>query len=194
MTNNEKKAEQFIRSINAQADKQYNSIKRETDEYVASELRKARIAAKAAAKNAAKLETSKLSEQSNTDSYKSRTQLIMHIIEKRNSITDEVFSKAENRIREFADSEDYLPFLKKSVQSIVSAIGEDTVIFIRPDDEKYKPELIGLCKDVQTDPDILLGGCRGVSSSAGMRADDTLDSRLSEQRQLFYEQSGLSIV
>ena len=49
-----------------------SQIKKEIDAYVSSELRKAREAAKKNAKNAAKLEISKLSEQSNTDSYKTR--------------------------------------------------------------------------------------------------------------------------
>lgn len=194
MTNNSKKAEQFIKAINAQADLKCSQIKKEIDAYVFSELRKAREAAKKNAKNAAKLEISKLSEQSNTDSYKTRSQLIMQIIEKRNAITDTVFSKARERIKEFTDGEDYLPFLKKSIQSITDAIGGDTVILIRPQDEKYIGELKGMCKEIKTDGSIILGGCKGINDKNSMRADDTLDSRLEAQRELFYEKSGLSII
>ena len=194
MTNNSKKAEQFIKAINAQADLKCSQIKKEIDAYVSSELRKAREAAKKNAKNAAKLEISKLSEQSNTDSYKTRSQLIMQIIEKRNAITDTVFSKARERIKEFTDGEDYLPFLKKSIQSITDAIGGDTVILIRPQDEKYIGELKGMCNDIKADGSIILGGCKGINDKNSMRADDTLDSRLEAQRELFYEKSGLSII
>ena len=194
MTNNSKKAEQFIKAINAQADLKCSQIKKEIDAYVSSELRKAREAAKKNAKNAAKLEIIKLSEQSNTDSYKTRSQLIMQIIEKRNAITDTVFSKARERIKEFTDGEDYLPFLKKSIQSITDAIGGDTVILIRPQDEKFIGELKGMCKEIKTDGSIILGGCKGINDKNSMRADDTLDSRLEAQRELFYEKSGLSII
>lgn len=194
MTDNERKAEQFIKSINAQADKEYNRIKKETDDYISSELKKARESAKQNAKIAAKLEMSKLSEQSNTDSYKTRTQLILQTVEKRKGITDAVFSKVKDRIGDFVKSDDYFPFLKKSISSITGAIGEDAVVFIRPDDEKYKDELEKLCKSVQTDDSILLGGCKGVNTRTAMRADDTLDARLEEQKEFFYEKSGLSIV
>ena len=118
----------------------------------------------------------------------------MQIIEKRNAITDTVFSKARERIKEFTDGEDYLPFLKKSIQSITDAIGEDTVILIRPQDEKYIGELKGMCKEIKTDGSIILGGCKGINDKNSMRADDTLDSRLEAQRELFYEKSGLSII
>ncbi len=194
MTDNEKKAEQFIKSINAQADKKYNQIKKEIDDYVSSELRKARIQARQNAKAAAKLEMSKRSEQSNTDSYKTRAQLIMQIVEKRNSITDEVFAKAKKQIEDFAAGEKYLPFLEKSVRSIKEAIGENAVIYIRPEDEKYTDSLKKICAGVKTDESILIGGCKGINEETSMKADDTLDSRLAAQRELFYEESGLSIV
>ena len=194
MTDNEKKAEQFIKSINAQADKKYNQIKKEIDDYVSSELRKARIQARQNAKAAAKLEMSKRSEQSNTDSYKTRAQLIMQIVEKRNSITDEVFAKAKKQIEDFAAGENYLPFLEKSVRSIKEAIGENAVIYIRPEDEKYTDSLKKICAGVKTDESILIGGCKGINEETSMKADDTLDSRLAAQRELFYEESGLSIV
>ncbi|MBQ7596780.1 MAG: hypothetical protein IJU45_08970 [Clostridia bacterium] len=194
MTNNEKKAEQFIKSINAQADKKYNQIKKEIDDYVSSELRKARVQARQNAKTAAKLEMSKRSEQSNTDSYKTRSQLIMQIVEKRSGITDEVFSKAQKKIEEFVESDGYLPFLLKSVESIKEAVGENAVIRIRPEDEKYSDEIKKHCAGVETDDTIKIGGCKGINTETSMKADDTLDSRLAAQRELFYEQSGLSIV
>ena len=194
MINNEKKAEQFMKSINAQAEKKYNKIIKETDDYVNHELKKARSAAKANAKNAAKTEIGKISEQTNTDSYKTRTQLVWQIISKRNEITESVFDKAQKKIEEFTESDAYLPFLQKSIGNIKNAIGNETVIYVRPADEKYIGELKEICQDVKTDDSIVLGGCKGVNESASLRADDTLDQRLSEQRQLFYEQSGLSVV
>ena len=51
-----------------------------------------------------------------------------------------------------------------------------------------------MCKEIKTDGSIILGGCKGINDKNSMRADDTLDSRLEAQRELFYEKSGLSII
>ena len=146
MQSNDKKAARFISVINAEAEQQSKKIKQETDRYIDSELKKTRAAARAKAKVTAKAELSKLDEQSNTDSYKLRTQQMTQIISKRNEITNGIFEKAEKRIADFTKSDGYLPFLKE-----------------------------------------------GVSKSTSMRADDTLDARLAEQKVRFYTKSGLSI-
>lgn len=190
----EKKASQFIGAINKEADARYDRIRKETDEFVKSELEKARAAAKEIAKSAAKAEVSKLSEQSNTDTYKSRTQLIMQIVSKRREMTDKVFGKAQKEISEFTQKAEYEEFLKKSAVSIKEAIGEDAVIMIRPEDEKYASSLLGVCSEVELDKTIKLGGCKGVSRKNSMRADDTLDSRFEKQKQEFYSYSGLSVI
>lgn len=193
MQSNDKKAARFISVINAEAEQQSKKIKQETDRYIDSELKKTRAAARAKAKVTAKAELSKLDEQSNTDSYKLRTQQMTQIISKRNEITNGIFEKAEKRIADFTKSDSYLPFLKESVKRIIGAIGEDTVIYIRPSDASFSQELCALCAGVEYDDSIILGGCKGVSKSTSMRADDTLDTRLAEQKVRFYTESGLSI-
>ncbi len=194
MAENEKKASQFINAINKEADARYEKIKKETDEYVASELEKARAAAKENAKAAAKAEVGKISEQSNTDTYKSRTQLINQIVSKRREITEKVFGDALKGIADFTGKKEYADFLKKSAASIKEKIGDDAVIFIRPEDEKYKDILLEICSGVELDKTIKLGGCRGVSKKNSLRADDTLDSRFEQQKQEFYSYSGLSVI
>lgn len=194
MAVNDKKASQFIKAINNEADARYKKIKKETDDYIASELAKARAAAIENAKSVAKVEVGKLSEQSNTDTYKSRTQLINQIVSKRAEITDKVFSKAQKEISEFTQKAEYADFLKKSALSIKENIGEDVVIFIRPEDEKHKDVLLAVCDSVELDNTIKLGGCKGVSAKNSLRADDTLDSRFEQQKQEFYSYSGLSVI
>ncbi len=189
----EKKAAQFMGAINKEAEAQYQKIKQETDEFVASELEKAREAAKINAKAVAKAEVSKISERSNTDTYKNRTRLIMDIVSKRKETANKVFDKALEEIKKFTAGSDYAEFLKKSVQSIKKAIGDDAVIFIRPEDEKFKDALMSICGGVEFDKSIKLGGCKGASEKNSMRADDTLDSRFEQQKQEFYSYSGLSV-
>lgn len=190
----EKKAAQFMGAINKEAEAQYQKIKQETDEFVALEIEKAREAAKINAKAVAKAEVSKISERSNTDTYKNRTRLIMDIVSKRKETANKVFDKALEEIKKFTCGDDYAEFLKKSVQSIKNAIGDDAIIFIRPEDEKFKDALMSICGGVEFDKSIKLGGCKGASKKNSMRADDTLDSRFEQQKQEFYSYSGLSVI
>lgn len=193
MTNNEKKAAQFVSTITEEADARCERIKKGTDKYIDYELKRVRKAAKINAKAVAKLEVSKLSEQSNTDSYKSRNEMMMQIVSFRDEITGRVLEKVKQGIVEFTKGNSYKAFLEKSVKNIVAAIGEETVIFIRPEDEKFATALLPLCKGVELDETIVLGGCKGVNGASSMRADDTLDARFCEQKKEFYSTSGLSI-
>lgn len=193
MINDEKKVSDFIKAINAEADAKCEEIKNETDSYIERELKTAKKAAKANAKTVAASELSKLGEQSNADSYKSRVCQIKEIVAKRAEITDKVFAKATKEIIEFTQSGEYGDFLEKSAKNILSAIGDDAVIYVKEDDDKYSSRLKAFCKDVKTDKSIIIGGCKGENTSASMSADDTLDSRIKEQREEFYSYSGLSI-
>lgn len=194
MMNNEKKAAQFIKAINAEADAKCEALKKETDTFVNRELKKAREIAKENAKTIAKKEINRLDEQTNTDSYKSRVEQTKHIVSKRDEITNRVFELASEKIKEFTKSDAYEDFLKESVQKITAAIGEQAIIFISPEDEKFIPALSKLCAGVEIDKTIILGGCKGSCPDASMKADDTLDSRLDLQRKEFYQTSGLSII
>ncbi len=193
MANNEKKAAQFIGVINAEADARCERIKKGTDKYIEYELSRTRKAAKENAKRNAAVEVSKLSEESNTDSYKSRNEMMNQIVSKRNEIAGKVFDSVEKKVKEFTEKEEYKAFLKNSVKAIIDAIGEETVIYIRPEDEKYIDTISGLCKGVELDKTIRLGGCKGVNEVRSMRADDTLDSRFAQQKKEFCSTSGLSI-
>lgn len=194
MANNENKAAEFVSVINAQADARCERIKKGTDKYIEYELNRTRKIAAENAKRVAKVEVNKLSEESNTDSYKSRNEMMTRIVSKRDEIADRVFSAVEKRVRDFTEGCDYQAFLENSVKEIIGVIGEETVIYIRPEDKKYIPCLSDLCKGVELDKTIRLGGCKGVNEVRAMRADDTLDSRFEQQKQEFYSASGLSVI
>ncbi len=193
MTGNEKKVAQFINEINEEADARCERIKKGTDKYIDYELKRTRATAIENAKAVAKVEVGKLSEQSNFDSSESRKALMSQIFHKRDEITKDVFSKVVKKVEAFTKSDDYSDFLEQSVKNIVEAIGDETVIYIREEDEKYIPRLSALCKEIKTDTSITLGGCKGVNSARSLRADDTLERRLEEQKKVFYATSGLSV-
>lgn len=193
MTGNEKKMAQFVNEINEEADARCERIKKGTDKFIDYELSRVRKAAKVNAKAIAKIEVSKLSEQSNFDSSKARNELVSQIFSKRDEIANRVFDKVKKELEAFTQSEEYSAFLVSSAENIVAALGEETVILIRKEDEKYIPLLSPLCKEVATDVSIITGGCKGVNEARSMRADDTLDARFEQEKKEFYSASGLCV-
>lgn len=192
ITDNEKAAN-FLEAINQDAKKRCDKIKQDVDAYIASELQKARVLAHEEVKAIKKAEYDKLNEQNNSSLSENEAGETKLLIERRTEITNEVFGSAVNGIEAFVNSDKYLGFLKESISKLQSAVGKDAVIILRPDDNKYESALSEICSQIKYDESIKLGGCRAENMSEHLAADDTLETRLNEEKQNFYKNSGLSI-
>lgn len=193
MLNDNDKSTLFLDEINTEAQKRCENIKKDIDCYVASELKKARELAQANVGAVKKDETDRLTERNNASLSELEAEETHRLFERRNEIANDVFNKASDKIKAFVSGNDYLTFLKKSITSLKSAIGDDAVIFLRPDDKKFENELKELCSEIGYDASIILGGCKAENLSASLVADDTLDSRFEEAKNNFYSTSGLTI-
>ncbi len=107
----------------------------------------------------------------------------------KNDYIDKVFDELDSKITEFTNSDSYLEFLKKSALSLKEAVGENGKYYLRADDLKYSDELKKILGDVSISEDatIILGGIAATDSSAAIRADDTIDCRVSQQRTEFHK-------
>ena len=193
MNSDNEKISAFLDSINRDAQERCKQIKQEADRYVMQELGKAREHAHEDVKALKKTETDRLNEEANAGFSELEAQEKKKLIERRAEITNEVFGKAKEKLSEFAQSAEYIAFLKKSIGEIKKAIGDSCVIFLKPDDNKYAAELSGLCKEIKYDRSIEIGGCKAENLDGRMTADDTLDARLEAKKADFYKNSGLSI-
>ena len=187
------KAAKFLEAINLDAKKRCDKIKQDVDRYVASELQKARELAHEDVKSLKKSELDRLNEQNNSDLSEHEAQETKSLIDRRTEITNDIFERTGKKLHDFAESGKYLVFLKSSIESLKAAIGSEATIILRPDDKKYEAELKSLCTAIKYDNNIVLGGCRAENLPAKLIADDTLETRLNEEIQNFYKNSGLSI-
>lgn len=193
MISNSEKSAFFLDEINKEADRQCSKIKTDVDRYISAELQKARQSAKNDVKILQKDEIDRLNEENNAKlSYVEATNT-RQLVEHRKNLTDVVFDEAKKKIIEFTEKYNYLLFLKKSIENIKSEIGEDAVIFVRENDRKYEDELLTVCKGLEYDNSIILGGCKGKNVLTKLTADDTLDLRYSKAKENFYSYSNLSI-
>ena len=119
------------------------------------------------------------------------------LFEKRQQITIEVFQKAANPLAEFTITADDPVLLEKYAAQIAQVLTQPgTVLSIRKKDaalsSRIQKAFGGNCTIEETN-DIKLGGIRGYNASMGLVADETLDSKLEEQREWFTETCGMHV-
>ncbi|MCQ2485573.1 MAG: hypothetical protein MJ168_09600 [Clostridia bacterium] len=193
MINETQKTNSFLETINSIAHAKSTKIREETDSYIAQELEKARQRAHEDLKVFKKNEIDRLNEETNAGFSELEAKETKMLLDRRAEITDNVFSKAKAKLIEFVASDKYLTFLIRSIEEIKIALGNDTVIFLKPDDKKYEAELSKLCREIKYDPTIEIGGCKAENIINRMVADDTLETKLNAEKSIFYKTSGLSV-
>lgn len=191
MLEQNKSVQMFIEAINSDAVNKCTEIENEIRNYEQKELDSAKKEAEEKADDFRKYEEERiLSEISREQSAKANAAK-MKLTEKRNEITQNVLKEAEERIIEFANSDAYEKFLKKSAKNLAEEFyKENFKICIRKADEKYIKMLEKFGK-VQIDNSIVLGGIKLKFKS--VTADDTLDKRLKEKAENFKSTCKLNI-
>lgn len=193
MNSEAKKTDIFLESINKDAEALCDKIRRDADTFVVNELEKARVRAHEDVKAFKKSEIDRLNEENNAGFSELEMQETKIVLDRRTQITNDIFSRAETKLIEFTKSGKYLDFLKASIAAIETAIGDDSVILLKPDDKKFEAELKGLCKEIKYDATIKIGGCKAENIDNRLIADDTLDTRLEGEKADFYKNSGLTL-
>jgi vacuolar-type H+-ATPase subunit E/Vma4 len=193
LNSNANKTERFLEAINSDAEARCNNIKKEVDDYIDNELKKARRLAHHNVRPVKDSELDRLNEEINAELSETETKGIEKLVERRNEITQNVFSQATAKIKTFTESNDYRSFLLNSAAHIKDMIGDDAVIILKPDDKRFESDIKALGNEVRYDELIKLGGCKGENVNSSLTADDTLDSRLESEKQKFYGYSGLSL-
>lgn len=191
-----KNLSEFIRAIDADADRACENIKNES-------LKEKREKLNAAAKrfecdSSEKIDRAEkdLKSESNREITALENEMRDELIQRRNSIRQNVFSKVETKLRSFVKTQEYRDFLLESAAKIGSVVkGENIIIFARSEDADCFDEIkraVGRQCEIQTDDTIALGGLK--ASTDIQTADDTLDSRLENEKEWFVNNSDLKIV
>ena len=115
----------------------------------------------------------------------------------RQAICDKVFAQARQKLIDFTASADYQPFLERSLQRIAEHCrGNACQLRIAAGDSERRDLIDRYLSnaEVSIDPSITLGGVKAYCHTLGILMDDTLDTRLEQQRSWFIENSGLKVV
>ncbi|MBQ7133232.1 MAG: hypothetical protein IJO20_01905 [Ruminococcus sp.] len=195
--NQSQKTSSFLRAINKYAKEQSEAIRLEAEEFRKQEIEKA---TKEGLEDAHALILKEISSKKAliiSDVAKREQESRRTLFVKRNEIVESVFADAKEKLTAFTKSEAYAEYLRKSAKKIAEVFeNKACVIYIRKCDmnnAELIKENIKNC-EIITDNKILLGGIKGYCEELSLLCDDTLDTKLSDERARFAETSGLKVV
>ena len=191
------KTDNFLKAIEKYAQEQRSKIQSEAEDFKERELNKAeeeglREAYVLIQKKMTDVRTEIASELSRAETASRRKTFA-----RRQEIEEEVFAKAAEKLREYTGTPEYEKRLENSAKQISKELSADDVVLrVREEDMKYKDKIFlafGRKCDIESTDEITIGGMTGLSKKLGMLADETLDSKLEQQREWFFENSGLKV-
>lgn len=191
----------FISSIRARAEQESGAIRTEAEQLRTAELEAERLLlAKEREQTlaAAREETQKDAGRLLSEAIRKSAAVVS---EKQQAIRDSVFARAESRLLEFTEGEEYQAFLRMSASRICNALPAGALrVSLCTRDFARKEQLAPLFPEGSVffeDTSIQLGGLRATTLdggvTGGITADDTLDTLLAEEKRRFAETAGLDI-
>ena len=116
----------------------------------------------------------------------------------RDEMSKKVFEKAKEKLVAFSSTPEYKDLLFKLAKEMAEFFENNScIINLKRDDMKYCDEIKGLFNGeikIEEDKSIVIGGIKGYCHNIKMIADNTLDSKLDEQKAKFVEEASLKIV
>lgn len=198
MAEAEDKKDKFSAAINHYAEEQRKKIEDEISTFKQKELDEAEIEVLTECYRMIQKELVQMRSGISREMAQKELSARRELLDKRQKITDEVFSRAAQKLTELIQSEKYTELLKKAAEKFKAIFTKPgTVICLKADDAKYEDlirEAFGSDCTFQADPTIGVGGIRAFNPGMGLMADETFDSLLEEQRGWFEEHSGMTVV
>lgn len=119
------------------------------------------------------------------------------LMKRRQELLEDVFSKTEAKLVEFTKTDAYGALMKAKIDALADRFSGCTTRFgIRKDDsicEKAIKANFHHDLKIETDPAIEIGGFSLLCEKMGIEIDETMDTRLSDQKEWFYENSNLYV-
>lgn len=191
------KTNTFLSSIKKYALEQSNRLHDEAEEFKEKELQRIKNNALEEASAMYARETVAIRAEIAGEMAQKYDESKVALFEKRAKLTENVYIAAAEKLSEFAKSEKYAEYIKKSAQKALSVTDDnDVTVYISKDDCKYSDMLnevfSGKCR-VEIDDRIKIGGIKVYCPTLKIIVDETLESKLMQTKEWFMENSGLII-
>ena len=120
-----------------------------------------------------------------------------NLLLRREEITRAVFERVKKRLLDFTRTPAYTDLMEELAKELGARCPmEGTVVMLRREDYHLSARLgehFGKNCRILADESIRIGGLKVMNQSSGIFMDETLDSRLEDQKPWFYSHSGLTI-
>lgn len=189
--------DKFSTAINHYAEEQRNQVEVEIAAYQKKELEEAENQILLECYQMIQREMTEMRAKIARENAKREIDAQHIFLKRRSEITDEVFSRAASKLKDFTSSKEYGPYLEKSARKLAGFFGRPGVVFsLRTEDTEYEDmirQALGRPCGFQTDPAIVLGGLRAFHPDVDVSADATFDTLLRDQHEWFKKESGLNV-
>lgn len=195
--NEQTKESKFLDAINRYAESQKARITQEIEDYKNTKIEQATEQGLQDAYDLIHAQVTRRKSAIVNETAKRELELKRELFTERQQIEDEVFEAAKDRLKNFVNSADYAAFLQRSAKKAKELFGDQAcVVSLAPFDKDKESVIAAILPQATFEADnrIQLGGARIYCPEKGICADDTLDSRLNDQRQWFIENAGLEVV
>lgn len=191
------KTSNFLKAINKYAAEQRKEIKTRAEEFRKYELQKAESEVLRDAYYLIQNEMAQMKKNIASEVSKLEFEKRRELFSKRQAIMDDVFEKAQEKLLDFTETENYVEQLKNYANSVSKVLKKSgTVLYICKKDEKFIDiirEAYGKICRVEVSDKIKIGGILAVNNVMSLVVDETLDSKLDAQKIWFEENSKLNI-
>lgn len=196
--NDAQKTNNFLNAIKKYADQQKQDLQEEIEQFRVQEMKKAEEEGLKAAYELIQHELADKRSAITRDLAKQEKESQDSIFLKRCKMMDTVFKKATDSLQSYTQTPAYKEKLLQQAKEISGLFGsKNCVLCLKNSDLKYadmlKENFSGNVT-VTSSPDIQIGGIKGYCAEMNIVADNTLDSKLTQQKEWFIEHSGLTVM
>lgn len=179
----------FLNAIQKYADEQKHTIRSEVEKFKAEELKKAedegiKDAHALIQKEMASMRTGIAGELARKEDEGKQ-----QLYRRRSEMVDEVFDKAQQKLKNYTQTEQYkTSLLKNAAEAARYFAGEQVVVCIKQEDMPLKDEIEKCFNNncsVEAVSSIYIGGLKAQCERIGIVVDFTLDTKLENQREWF---------
>ncbi len=184
------------RAVLSEARQESDEIRKQTDEYRQRELDKVEDKILGELYGKIQKEVSHLHTAATTDISHHETEHRQALLHRREELTEELFAMVAEKLLDYAKTSTYRKKLIQTAQDMADRFPlHGGKLMICPTDGALLSdlqEIVGQGCTVTPDSTITIGGLRLENTDAGLVVDETLDTKLHEQRPWFYSHSGLT--
>ena len=191
------KTSKFLNAIKEYSEKERRSVMDEARANKEEAVKKAEIQGKADADRYVKKLLSSSTSKVTSEYAVKNLEAQGKIFKKRGEMTDEIFRRAEEKLLDFAGSPEYKDKLLSYAEEIAQLFTtESCVISLKPADMGFADEIKSVFNsdtEIKEDVTIRLGGLRAYCPAKKLGADNTLDSKLEEEKKRFVNSADLKL-